>query len=38
MIGLGQTDKRVHHSDCAIKPIVLKILGVDFRQAVVFRV
>jgi len=38
MIGLGRADKRVYHADCAIKPIVLKILGKDFRQAVMFGV
>lgn len=28
--------KRVHHSDAAIQPIVLKILGKNYREAVVF--
>jgi len=33
-----QADEWIHYADSAIKPIVLKILGPDFRQAVVFRV
>src|ERR1039457_5411932 len=37
-IRLGQMDERVHHPDRAIKPVVLKILGENFRESVVFRV
>ena len=35
---LPEAHKRVYHSNSAIKPIVLKILGENFREAVVFRV
>jgi hypothetical protein len=33
-----KSEERVHYPDGTIEPIVLKILGKDFRQAVVFRV
>ena len=36
--GQGLAKKGVHDADGAIQPIVLKILGQEFRQAIVLRV
>ena len=35
---LMRNHERIHHADSAIEPIVLKVLGENFGQAIMFRI